>query len=83
MPQLSLYIDDTTMDVLRTSALVEGVSMSKYAANLIRDRALHGSWPHGYWESVYGCLSDDLNFNITDDDLHPELDDSGAWFEGN
>ena len=81
MPQLSLYIDDATMETLRTSALSEGVSMSKYAAGLIRDRALHGSWPQGYWESVYGCLSDNLDFIASDDDLCRKLDDSCDWFE--
>ena len=78
MPQLSLYIDDATMETLRTSARAESVSMSKYAASLIRDRAQHGSWPHGYWDRVYGCLGDD-DLAIADDDLHPELDDTCDW----
>ena len=82
MPQLSLYVDDATMETLRTSAQGEGVSMSKYAAGLIRDRAQQGGWPQGYWESVYGCLTDDVDFSLTNDDLHPASDDECNWFEG-
>ena len=79
MPQLSLYVDDATMETLRKSAREEGVSMSKYASNLIRDRAEHGGWPSGYWDAVYGCLEEDVT--ATDDDLRPELDDACDWFE--
>lgn len=79
MPQLSLYIDDSTMDTLRTSARIEGVSMSKYASKLIRDSAERGGWPNGYWDNVYGCL--DENLHVEDDDLHPEFDDACDWFE--
>ena len=78
MPQLSLYLDDATMETLRTSALGEGVSMSKYAANLIRNRAQFGGWPAGYWESVYGCLDDDT-FVIDDTALDAALDDTCDW----
>ena len=81
MPQLSLYVDDATMETLRTCARGEGVSMSKYASSLIRKQAEHGGWPLGYWDSVYGCLSDDDSFAAMDDDLHPELDDACDWFE--
>ena len=79
MPQLSLYIDAPTMEVLRTSALAEGKSMSRYASELIRDRANYGGWPAGYWESVYGCLDEDLL--IDDGELDASLDDACDWFE--
>lgn len=81
MPQLSLYVDDATMETLRTSASVANVSMSKYASNLIRERAQYGGWPQGYWEQVYGCLADDLGLVAPDDDLKPELDDDCDWFD--
>ena len=81
MPQLSLYIDDATMETLQTSARAEGVSMSKYAAGLIRDREQHGRWPQGYWDAVYGCLTDELDLRVPDDDLRPELDDACDWFK--
>ena len=78
MPQLSLYMDEYTMEALRLGARGEGVSLSKYAANLIRDRAQYGGWPQGYWESVYGSLEEDLDVN--DDDLPSSLDDACDWF---
>lgn len=78
MPQLSLYVDDATMEILRSSARGEGVSMSKYAADLIRKRAQFGSWPNGYWESVYGCLDDDT-FVVDDTAIDVSLDDTCTW----
>ena len=78
MPQLSLYVDDATMETLRTAAKGEGVSMSKYAASLIRKKAELGSWPNGYWESVYGCLDDD-SFVVDDTAIDASLDDTCVW----
>lgn len=80
MPQLSLYIDDATMETLRSSAKGEGVSMSKYAAELIRTRSESGAWPKEYWDSVYGCL-DDESFAVNDGTLDASLDDNCDWFE--
>ena len=48
MPQLSLYLDDITMDVLRRSAEKEGVSLSHYARRLIQDQA-SSAWPVSFW----------------------------------
>lgn len=92
MPQLSLYIDDATMETLRSSAKAEDVSMSRYAADLIRNRAQLGTWPNGYWDSIYGCLND-ATFSVDDDSsinasfpagnptLDAALDDACDWFE--
>ena len=70
MPQLSLYIDDDTMEVLRAGAKAEGVSLSRYAADAILQKhngpTQRDEWPTGYWESVYGCL-DDPTFVAPDD----------------
>ena len=44
MPQLSLYVDDETMDLLRKNADDRNVSLSRYARDLIRDRDF-GAWP--------------------------------------
>ena len=79
MPQLSLYIDAPTMEVLRASAKAQGVSMSRYASELIRDRSDYGGWPAGYWENVYGCLDEELD--VDDADLDVSLDDACDWFE--
>ena len=81
MPQLSLYVNDATMGTLRASAQNAGMSMSKYASNLIRERADHGGWPAGYWENVYGCLGDDFGFDCANDDLNAVLDDACDWFD--
>lgn len=80
MPQLSLYLDDVTMNLLRSDARRAGKSMSRYAADLIRGHSAAMGWPAGYWDSVYGCLGDD-DLASVDDDLHPELDDSCDWFD--
>ena len=79
MPQLSLYLDDDTMETLRAAARGEGVSMSKYASGLIRERARFGGWPQGYWEDVYGCLHDDT-FTVDGEVLDATLDDACDWF---
>ncbi len=56
MPQLSLYLDDATMEALRSDAGRERVSLSQYARQLIRERA-ESAWPAGFWDT-YGALSD-------------------------
>lgn len=57
MPQLSLYLDDGTMDKLRRDASREGVSLSRHAARLIR---LDGAsrWPAGFLD-LYGSIDDE------------------------
>ncbi|MGI6220628.1 MAG: hypothetical protein ACOYIP_01950 [Coriobacteriales bacterium] len=74
MAQLSLYLEDEEMDTLRTDAAREGVSLSRYAAGLIREHAGGSKWPAGYWDEVYGCLDDDT-FAVSADALDPALDD--------
>lgn len=63
MPQLSLYVTDKTMDMLREGSRGQGMSISRYANKLIelgREKEASGSngWPEGYWESVYGAVKD-------------------------
>lgn len=57
MPQLSLYIDDKTMDELRKAADEQGVSLSRYARTVIQERG-RSAWPDAFWRT-YGALSDD------------------------
>lgn len=80
MSQLSLYIDDSAMETLRSAAKGEGVSMSRYASDLIKNQSRFGGWPTGYWEAVYGCLTDDT-FAVDDSALDSSLDDTSDWFE--
>ena len=57
MPQLSLYLDNGTMEKLRRDASREGISLSRHAAHLIR---LDGAsrWPTGFLD-LNGSVKDD------------------------
>ena len=58
MPQLSLYISDENLKILRARSEEAGVSMSKYANRLIEQDAGNNSWPAGFWD-LYGALDDE------------------------
>ena len=76
MPQVSLYVDDATMDDLRTEAAREGVSLSKYVASRVRrhERAdTPSGLPSSFFENLYGCLADDDSF-VRPPQLGYELD---------
>lgn len=69
MPQVSLYVDEQTMEALRKSAASEGVSLSRHVANRLKGAArcatLSGL-PEGLLENLYGCLSADDSFKRPD-----------------
>ncbi len=71
MPQLSLYVSDENLAVLRARSEKAGMSMSKYASRLIEQDAQNAGWPKGFWE-LYGALGEDLE--IPDDP--PPSDDT-------
>lgn len=75
MPQLSLYIDDDTMESLRDGAGREHASLSQYARHLIQNKA-ESAWPAGFW-ATYGAL-DDPTFIVTPE-LDVSLDDSVSF----
>lgn len=57
MAQLSLYMDELSMDSLRADADAEGKSISAYAREVLlrRHETQHGwvnGWPPGYFESI-------------------------------
>lgn len=56
MAQLSLYLDDASMEDLRRSAQSRGVTLSKYVRDVLVDDA-HGGWPNGFFD-LYGALDD-------------------------
>lgn len=57
MPQLSLYLDDETMDRLREDAAREGVSLSRFARmKICEQKSAH--WPESFW-GTYGALNDE------------------------
>lgn len=84
MSQVSLYLEDQSMALLRSKAGELGMSLSKYVAGILQQsmEGKHEGWPAGYWESVYGCL--DCNDMRLDSDscLDSSLDDDCNWFEG-
>ena len=64
MPQLSLYINDVMYDEMKGAASAEGLSLSRYAAEAIRNRldAPKSVADTGLWNRLYGCLADDTSF---------------------
>ena len=84
MPQLSLYIDDETMDKLRENAERCGKSLSKYVVSVLKEHEENRGWPEG-WFSLYGSMAhadwlvepEDVPFEL--DDKIPALDDMEAW----
>jgi hypothetical protein len=58
MPQLHLSVDPYTADQLAKEAEREGVSLSKYLANLV-SRAHPGTWPKGYLRKIIGSSAKD------------------------
>lgn len=56
MAQLSLYIDDLTMERLRARAEEGRRSLSAYVVDLVRCD-LEEEWPPGLFE-LYGCMRD-------------------------
>ncbi|NHM15065.1 antitoxin [Eggerthellaceae bacterium zg-887] len=73
MPQLSLYLDDATMSLLRQSAEEAQLSLSKYVAGLIRQDSEGSAWPEGYFDQVCGRLTDP-SFTVAEEPSAP-LDD--------
>jgi len=74
MPQLSLYLDEAMMGEMKIGASAEGVSLSRFAANAIKDR-LHTPnriAADGHWERLYGLLANDDSFVRPDQlETHP------------
>lgn len=64
MPQLSLYLDESSMEALRRDAARAGKSLSKYAAEKIKAPAAD-PWPKSFW-ATYGALTDE-SFVVTED----------------
>lgn len=75
MPQLSLYITEENLATLRKRASEEGVSLSKYTNDLIRNDADNHGWPAVFWD-LYGAI-DDPSF-AAPEDLVPDDDDRFA-----
>ena len=57
MPQLSLYIDEETLQKLKRAAALEQVSLSKYVSRRINE-SIADSWPPRY-ETLFGAIDDE------------------------
>ena len=62
MPQVTLYLDEQTREQLIKAAHAEGVSQSRWVAQLIRDK-VQPTWPQD-WHSLLGSFPD---FPLRDD----------------
>ncbi len=80
MPQLSLYLNEPTMALLREDCQKSGISLSRYVSDLIAVKSVGGAWPAGYWDTIYGAL-DDSSFQIPGE-IQAELDGELPSFEG-
>lgn len=73
MAQLSLYADDTLMSSLRKGAREAGVSISRYAAEILTSCQQAHGWPIGFFD-LYGSIADE-SFMVDDGTaLDPSLD---------
>lgn len=56
MPQLSLYLDDNTLQMVKEVAALSNTSVSKWVRNKVL-QSLHNEWPDGYFQ-LYGTVND-------------------------
>lgn len=61
MSQLSLYLDDATMEILQEQVQRTGLSLSKCAAESIRASKQQRGWPVGFFD-LYGSAKGDESF---------------------
>lgn len=71
MPQLSLYMDESSMAELRKSAEDAHKSISQYVREKLMEKPV-SKWPESFW-ATYGSI-DDPTF-VVPEDLPPDLDD--------
>jgi hypothetical protein len=57
MPQLSLYIDQETLEKIERAAKNQKTSLSKWVVARLRD-SIGSAWPAEY-KSLFGALQDD------------------------
>ena len=73
MAQLSLYMDEASMESLREDAAKQGISISSYARTVLEERntreapGWENGWPPGFFE-LYGSIPDFPSAS----DLEPE-----------
>lgn len=60
MPQLHLYVPDTTAELLKRRAEERGLTLSKYLAEMVRQEVDGEKWPEGFFEDVLGAWEGEL-----------------------
>lgn len=60
MPQLHLYVPDTTAELLKRRAKERGVTLSKYLAEVVVQEVDGEGWPEGFFENVLGVWEGEL-----------------------
>lgn len=58
MPQLSLYLDDATMECLRAESSRQGMSLSKFARTRLSEKP--SAWPSSFWDT-YGAADESFS----------------------
>lgn len=56
MPQLSLYIDEETLNKVENAAKIENVSLSKWVSQKLKT-ILNNDWSDNYF-NLYGSIND-------------------------
>ncbi len=57
MPQLSLYLDEPTMEKLRTDASSAGTTLSSYVRDVLGNHDKASLWPAKFFD-LYGAADD-------------------------
>jgi hypothetical protein len=70
MPQLHLYVSDGVAETLRSDAAAANLSLSRYLAKVVTEKA-HPGWPEGYLEAVCGSCPD---FHVPEDPPDPPVE---------
>lgn len=60
MPQLHLYVPDTTAELLKRRAEERGLTLSKYLAEVAGREVASEEWPKGFFEDVLGAWEGEL-----------------------
>ncbi len=56
MPQLSLYLDNKTLEAVELKAKARKISVSRYVKEAI-EKDIHSHWPQDYF-NLFGSVSD-------------------------
>lgn len=57
MPQLSLYIDEDTLQKIEARAKINKISVSKFVSTVLKEH-FSNNWPEGF-QNIFGSVTDD------------------------